>query len=85
MKRKTAVFCVAVLGLALFAAQCSKKPSQEELTRLEESRAAAEAAEKKLNDLRKERMELESNLEGKKGELQTLETERDDLRSQSGQ
>ena len=84
MKRKMAVACVAALGLSLFLGQCSKKPSQEELTRLEESRAAAEAAEKKLSDLRKERMELEASLEGKKGELQKLESERDQLRSQTG-
>jgi septal ring factor EnvC (AmiA/AmiB activator) len=63
---------------------CAKKPSQEELSRLDESKAAAESAEKKLRDLRKERMDLEATLDSKKSELQKLENERDGLKNQAG-
>ena len=43
-------------------AGCTKKPSQEELTKLEEARSAAESAERKLAELRQERMNLENQL-----------------------
>ena len=72
-----------IAGLTLGG--CTKKPSQEELQRLDESKAAAEAAERKLSELRQERMRLESELDGKKNELQSLENERDALQTQLGQ
>lgn len=59
---------------------CTKKPTQEELTKLEEARAAAESAEKKLAELRSERMALEAKLGEKKDELAEHEAERDDLK-----
>lgn len=59
---------------------CTKKPSDEELTRLEEARSAAESAERKLAELRQERMSLESQLSSKEGELREHEAERDDLK-----
>lgn len=59
---------------------CTKKPSNEELTRLEEARSAAESAERKLAELRQERMSLESQLSSKEDELREHEAERDDLK-----
>lgn len=48
-------------------AGCSttQKPSSEETGKLEEARAAAESAERKLSDLRQERMRLEQELQSK--------------------
>ena len=59
---------------------CTKKPNQEELTKLKEARNAAESAEKKLTELRQERMELETQLSQKEAELKQHEAERDDLK-----
>jgi septal ring factor EnvC (AmiA/AmiB activator) len=64
---------------------CTKKPSQEELAKLEQARSAAESAEKKLAELRAERSQLEQTLDQKKGELKEHENERDDLKAKMGQ
>jgi septal ring factor EnvC (AmiA/AmiB activator) len=63
----------------------AKKPNQEELSKLEEARAAAEAAEKKLADLKAERMSLEQDLEKKKEELRKAQEERDNTKQKLGQ
>ena len=56
---------------------CTKKPSNEESSKLDEAKAAAESAERKLSDLRMERMKLEQELGGaqsqEQGEKQELE------------
>ncbi len=65
---------VAVCGVG-----CTKRPSEEELAKLDQATQAAEAAERKLAELRNERMALEQQLEMKKGELGQHEAERDDL------
>ena len=62
-----------------------KKPNQEELGKLEESRAAAEAAEKKLANLKAERMGLEQELEKKKEELRKTQEDRDGAKQKLGQ
>jgi len=46
------------------------KPSNEESGKLEEARAAAESAERKLSELRQERISLEHELEKKSSELE---------------
>ncbi len=66
---------IATIGLT----GCTKRPSEEELAKLEEARSAAESAERKLAELRKERMDLENQLAEKKSELQLHEEERDEL------
>jgi peptidoglycan hydrolase CwlO-like protein len=59
---------------------CTKRPTEEQLTKLEEARAAVESAERKLAELREERMSLENQLSQKQAELREHEAERDDLR-----
>ena len=56
------------------------RPSEEQLTRLEEARSAAESAERKLSELRQERMNLESQLSQKEAELREHEAEVVDLK-----
>jgi hypothetical protein len=63
---------------------CTKKPSQDELTKLEEARTAAESAEKKLSDLRQERQQLEGTLTQKQDKLKTEEQERDSVKQKLG-
>jgi chromosome segregation ATPase len=47
---------------------------------LEHARAAAESAERKLHELRQERITLENDLQGKQNELQSTEQETEDLK-----
>ncbi len=72
---------VAVLFISICCMTgCTKKPTEEQLLKLEEAREAVESAEKKLNELRQERMSLENQLSQKQAVLQEHEAERDDLR-----
>jgi septal ring factor EnvC (AmiA/AmiB activator) len=63
---------------------CTKRPNADELARLEEARSAAESAEKKLAELKRERMDLETTLQQKQSELRRHEEERDDLKMKMG-
>ena len=74
--------CFAAL---IAVAGCTKRPSEDELARLEEARMSAEAAEQKLAELKRERMELEATLQQKQEELRKHEEERDYLKQKMGQ
>jgi outer membrane murein-binding lipoprotein Lpp len=63
---------------------CTKRPSEEELAKLEEAKSAAESAERKLAELRRERMDLEAQVQAKEDELRNHEAERDDLKQKMG-
>jgi hypothetical protein len=63
---------------------CTKKPSQDELTKVEEAKTAAESAEKKLSELRTERVQLETSLQQKQTDLHQNEAERDDMKKKTG-
>jgi septal ring factor EnvC (AmiA/AmiB activator) len=84
MKKKLSLL-VLFLGMALLVSTgCTKKPSPDELNKLTEARQAAEAAEKKLADLKAERTQLEATLEAKKEELKKAEAERDSIKAKLG-
>jgi len=73
---------IAVLGLVsitLFTA-CGKKNNEEELKRLNEAKAATEASEIKLKQLKKERMALENDLSAREKELESLKKEKSKLK-----
>jgi septal ring factor EnvC (AmiA/AmiB activator) len=72
--------CIAMAGVC----GCTKKPSQDELTKLDEAKQSAESAEKKLTELKQERMQLEATLQSKQTELKQNEDERDDLKKKTG-
>jgi hypothetical protein len=75
---------VALLSSLLFSSTfvgCTKKPSNEEVGKLEEAKAAAESAERKLSELRVERMQLEKDLDGTKGEEQGEKQELEEVQS----
>jgi septal ring factor EnvC (AmiA/AmiB activator) len=63
---------------------CTKKPNKEELTKVDEAKTAAESAEKKLSELRQERMQLESTLQQKQTDVHQSEAERDDVKKKTG-
>jgi len=60
-KFQKAVACALVGSVMMLGGigGCTKKPSSDELSKLEEAKAAAESSVKKLSDLRQERMSLE--------------------------
>jgi len=64
---------------------CTKKPSQDELTKLDDAKMAAESAEKKLTELRAQRVEMENTLQQKQTDLHQNEAERDDVKKKMGQ
>lgn len=78
------LFMIAALALVSMSG-CSRQPKQEELLQLKEARMAAEAAEKKLAELRAERIKLEATLEAKKEELRKAQEERDAAKAKLGE
>lgn len=76
-------FCIGMLVFGTgFLAGCTKKPSTQDVSKLEDSRSAAEGAEKKLAELKQERLKLEQDLQNKQSDLQMNEQERDSLKNQ---
>jgi septal ring factor EnvC (AmiA/AmiB activator) len=67
---------VCVLAGALSLAACSKHPSEEQLRALEATKKAALAAEDMLAQKRRERDNLQRQLEQKKADLQKAENEK---------
>jgi hypothetical protein len=80
----TGYLAVICCGLLLGVGGCTKKPSADDITRLEEAKAAAESAERKLAELRSERMALETQVQVKEAELKKNEEERDALKQGAG-
>lgn len=86
MKTFTVMARILLIGMLVFSTSaimtgCSKKPNKEEASKLDDARAAAESAEKKLADLRQERMKLEQELQAKQAQLKAAEQERDSLQN----
>lgn len=78
--------CLVFSSFALLLAisGCTKRPSEEELSKLEEAKAAAESAERKLEELKQERIALEGQVQAKEEELRKNEAERDELKQKMG-
>jgi hypothetical protein len=83
MSKVSKVISISVISalIAFGWAGCTKKPSTEEVSKLEEARVAAESAEKKLSELRQERMLLEQDLQGKQADLSTQEQQAKELQA----
>jgi hypothetical protein len=78
------VAIAAMLACGGMGAGCTKKPGADELSKLDESRNASENAERKLNELKQERLRLESDLQQKQNELKKNEEERDNIKQKTG-
>jgi cell division protein FtsB len=61
---------VAAIGAACCIGGCTKAPSKDDQSKLEEAKTAAESAEKKLYETKQERMRLETE-KGKKEDVQS--------------
>jgi hypothetical protein len=73
-----------MLACGGLGAGCTKKPGKDELSKLDESKSAAESAERKLGELKQERARLESDLQEKQSELKKNEEERDNIKQKAG-
>jgi len=69
------------LKYTLFGGGYTKHPSPEELSQLDGARMAADAAEKKLEEKKSEKVQLEAELAQKKAELEALKEKRDAVKS----
>ena len=78
------VVIAAILSCGSLGAGCTKKPGKDELSKLDESKNAAESAERKLGELKQERARLESDLQEKQNELKKNEEERDNIKPKAG-
>ena len=75
-----ATFCL-VLVSALFMTGCTRYANEEQLTTLDETGAAADAAEAKVAELEKEKANLQAKLDAKKAELEAVKQEKVDVES----
>jgi hypothetical protein len=87
MKGMRRLGSVVLIGSFLAMASlsgCTQKPSKDELSKADEAKTAAESAEKKLSELRQERVQLETTLQQKQTDLHQSEAERDDAKKKAG-
>lgn len=75
--RTLVVFVAVLLVVTFMFAGCTKYAKQEQLQKLEETKAAALAAEKSLNDCKTESGKLEGQLTEKKQALEDMKKEKD--------
>ena len=83
MSRRRSISTYSFLGLITVAfsisllSGCSRGPSQEELSLLEEKRQAVEAAQKQIDEKKAEKARLERKVAEKKTTQKALEEKRD--------
>jgi outer membrane murein-binding lipoprotein Lpp len=73
--------CIAAMTMTT---GCAKRPGKDELSKLDEAKSAAESAEKKLAELKQERIRLDADLQQKQDELKKAEEERDNIKQKTG-
>ncbi len=77
IKKLVGVGLVAVFSFSLLTATgCSRHPNEEQIRAMEEARSACLASEQKLNEVQKQRADLESKLQAKKAELDKAQKEK---------
>ena len=77
IKKLLSIGLVAIFSLSLLTATgCSRHPNEEQISAMEEARSACLAAEQKLNEVQRERGNLESQLQAKKAELDKTQKEK---------
>ena len=83
MSRRRSISTYSFLGLItaafsiLLLSGCSRGPSQEELSLLEEKRQAVEAAQKQVDEKKAEKARLERKVAEKKTTIEALKEKRD--------
>lgn len=76
-KKLGKLFVIIFVGASLsLAMSCTKHPNEQQIRKMEETRAAALSAEQKLEELKQQRRGLEDQLSAKKKELQTVKDDK---------
>ena len=85
MTRAMRIFVLVLFSLILVASffinGCTRYAKEEQLTAMDETEASAAAAEKKVEDMEKEKAELQAKLEQKKQELDEVKAEKQKVSS----
>lgn len=76
MKRITSTLIIVGM-LCLAVTNCTRHPNDEQLQVLTETKAAAEAAEQKIEDLKSEKSDLKNQVTAKEVELNKANAEKD--------
>ena len=75
----TKLLLASVAVSAMLFTGCTKHPDQDQLSQLEEARAAAQSAEQTLANKKQERMQLEQQVAQKESELSDKKAEKADV------
>jgi len=59
---KKLIYSIAIIGAVLVASGCTKMPSPEDLDKLSQQKAAADAAEARVAELEKQKAQLQQDL-----------------------
>ncbi|MGQ9559128.1 MAG: hypothetical protein ACUVTG_09900 [Candidatus Oleimicrobiaceae bacterium] len=82
--RRGWILAMAALLLVTFALGCAKHPSKEQLTKLEETKQAALAAEEQLKAKDAEKASLEQQLAAKQQQLERCQAEKNAVAGRLG-
>ena len=80
IRRFIALLILTLFLAGIFATGCTRYASQEQLRALEDACNAATAAEKRIEELKAEKAQLEREIAVKKQELEKLTIDRDAVR-----
>jgi uncharacterized membrane protein (DUF106 family) len=84
MRTTLVLTIIIVFIIGIFSTGCTKYAKKEDLNKLDETKAAALAAEKALTDKQKERSDWELKLQQKESELQAKQMEKEQIAKQVG-
>ena len=79
MRKYLTMFVVLLIAAAFLSVGCTKYANKDQLKTLDDTQAAALAAEKALQDKKAERAELEKKVAQKEAELQAKKAEKAQL------
>ncbi len=89
MARKIRVLAAGLLvvlfAVSLFISGCTRYANEKQMTTLEETKAATNAANDNVAKLEKENAELKAKLAEKQAELKQVQAEKDKIKSRLGQ
>lgn len=79
-KLVTALFGIVIIASFLITG-CTRYANEEQLTTLDETQAAVESSDDKVEELKQEKAELEQKLTDKKAELEAVKAEKEKVES----
>jgi len=89
MARKIRVLAAGLLvvlfTVSLFVSGCTRYANEKQMTTLEETKAATNAANDNVAKLEKENADLKAKLAAKQAELKQVQAEKDKVKSKTGQ